>query len=72
MDFIEIADANEDEGQRTRARPSVNTFDEMLRDLQKRTRWRTRTRISVNAPSRIISQRKFAEAMAHYKVSLYN
>ena len=31
---------------RTRARPSVNTFDEMLRDFKKRTR----TRISVNAP----------------------
>ena len=35
---------------RTRVRPSVNTFDEMLRDFKKRTRWRTLTRISVNAP----------------------
>ena len=42
---------------RTRVRPSVNTFDEMLRDFKKRTQWRTRTRISVNASLLVRSMR---------------
>ena len=37
-------------GWRTRTRPSVNTFDEKLRDFKKRTRWRTRAWISVSTP----------------------
>ena len=43
MDFIEIADADAGAAQK-------NTFHEMPRDFKKRTRWRTRMRISVNAP----------------------